>query len=112
MFHVGPALAVLLLLRVPTEVNRMVTWMRASVLMTLALGSLPACSSSVGVGSSDDPVPGPSLDPAPGRYAGHGFVVHEWGTDTIVVGSDGSLQRGLHHEEEDLPSFARAAAGE
>lgn len=38
-------------------------------------------------------------------YPGHGFVVHEWGTDTIVVGSDGSLQRGLHHEEEDLPAF-------
>jgi hypothetical protein len=31
--------------------------------------------------------------------------VHEWGTDTVVVGSDGSLQRGLHHEEEDLPAF-------
>jgi hypothetical protein len=31
--------------------------------------------------------------------------VHEWGTDTIVVGSDGSMQRGLHHEEEDLPGF-------
>ncbi len=40
-----------------------------------------------------------------GQYPGHGFVVHEWGTDTIVVGSDGSLQRGLHHEEEDLPAF-------
>jgi hypothetical protein len=38
-------------------------------------------------------------------YPGHGFIVHEWGTDTIVVGSDGSLQRGLHHEEEDLPAF-------
>ena len=38
-------------------------------------------------------------------YPGQGFIVHEWGTDTIVVGSDGSLQRGLHHEEEDLPSF-------
>jgi hypothetical protein len=41
----------------------------------------------------------------PGQYSGSGFVVHEWGTDTIVVGSDGSLQRGLHHEEEDLPGF-------
>ncbi|HET7545453.1 MAG TPA: hypothetical protein VFK05_36550, partial [Polyangiaceae bacterium] len=41
----------------------------------------------------------------PKHYPGHGFVVHEWGTDTIVVGSDGSLQRGLHHEEEDLPAF-------
>jgi hypothetical protein len=46
-------------------------------------------------------------------YSGHGFVVHEWGTDTVVVGSDGSLQRGLHHEEEDLPAFVydRAKAG-
>ena len=38
-------------------------------------------------------------------YDGKGFVVHEWGTDTLVVGSDGSLQVGLHHEEEDLPPF-------
>lgn len=41
----------------------------------------------------------------PNQYPGSGFVVHEWGTDTVVVGSDGSLQRGLHHEEEDLPRF-------
>jgi len=41
----------------------------------------------------------------PNQYPGSGFVVHEWGTDTVVVGSDGSLQRGLHHEEEDLPGF-------
>ncbi|HYQ43843.1 MAG TPA: hypothetical protein VER11_17805 [Polyangiaceae bacterium] len=46
-----------------------------------------------------------SVDSEPKRYPGRGFVVHEWGTDTFVVGSDGSLQRGLHHEEEDLPSF-------
>jgi hypothetical protein len=32
-------------------------------------------------------------------------VVHEWGTNTVVVGSDGSLQRGLHHEGDDLPDF-------
>ena len=43
--------------------------------------------------------------PSASAYPGRGFVVHEWGTDTIVVGSDGSLQRGLHHEEEDLPAF-------
>jgi len=41
----------------------------------------------------------------PKHDPGQGFIVHEWGTDTIVVGSDGSLQRGLHHEEEDLPAF-------
>lgn len=34
-----------------------------------------------------------------------GFVVHEWGTNTVVSGSDGVLQLGLHHEEEDLPPF-------
>ncbi|CAN5242797.1 hypothetical protein BH09MYX1_BH09MYX1_43440 [soil metagenome] len=34
-----------------------------------------------------------------------GFVVHEWGTNTIVVGTDGVLLPGLHHEEEDLPAF-------
>lgn len=39
------------------------------------------------------------------QYPGTGFRVHEWGTNTIVVGSDGSMQRGLQHEEEDLPSF-------
>ena len=51
---------------------------------------------------------GPGTDaggPSPAAYPGHGFVVHEWGTDTIVVGSDGTPQRGLHHEEEDLPAF-------
>jgi hypothetical protein len=47
------------------------------------------------------------IPPAPtsAAYPGSGFIVHEWGTDTIVVGSDGSVQRGLHHEEEDLPAF-------
>ncbi|MDI1446861.1 hypothetical protein [Polyangium sp. 6x1] len=67
-------------------------------------GALP------GEGSLQGP-PDPSADPA--AYAGKGFVVHEWGTDTVVVGSDGSLQRGLHHEEEDLPSFVydRVRAG-
>ena len=39
------------------------------------------------------------------KYGGKGFVVHEWGTDTIVVGSDGSQLLGLQHEEEDLPGF-------
>jgi hypothetical protein len=50
------------------------------------------------------PPPPPVTTPTP-KYPGAGFVVHEWGTDTIVVGSDGSLQRGLHHEEEGLPAF-------
>lgn len=33
------------------------------------------------------------------------FLVHEWGTLTSVVGSDGVALPGLHHEEEDLPAF-------
>jgi hypothetical protein len=38
-------------------------------------------------------------------WSGQALVVHEWGTHTLVVGSDGTLLRGLHHEEEDLPAF-------
>ncbi|MFT3711550.1 MAG: hypothetical protein QM817_28270 [Archangium sp.] len=34
-----------------------------------------------------------------------GFVVHEWGTLTLVLGSDGTVLPGLHHEAEDLPLF-------
>lgn len=33
------------------------------------------------------------------------FVVHEWGTFTSVLGSNGQTVGGLHHEEEVLPSF-------
>jgi len=60
--------------------------------------------SSGSVGGSSGAT-GSSSGGATASYPGHGFVVHEWGTDTVVVGSDGSLQRGLHHEEEDLPAF-------
>jgi len=56
-------------------------------------------------GESSTGVAGAPVDVEPRQYPGHGFIVHEWGTDTIVVGSDGSLQRGLHHEQEDLPAF-------
>jgi hypothetical protein len=81
----------------------------AGGLVTTLLG----CGSSVSTGSgSSETSPSPTTTsptappPVPqNHYPGHGFVVHEWGTDTIVVGSDGSLQRGLHHEEEDLPGF-------
>jgi hypothetical protein len=67
-------------------------------------------SGALGSGGAGESGP-PSAQPK--SYSGHGFVVHEWGTDTIVVGSDGSLQRGLHHEEEDLPGFVydRVKAG-
>jgi hypothetical protein len=64
------------------------------------------CQGAVVTGGGADEV---QVNPPPhdevGHYPGTGFVVHEWGTDTIVVGSDGSLQRGLQHEEEDLPGF-------
>ena len=33
------------------------------------------------------------------------FVVHEWGTFTSVMGSNGLRVGGLHHEEEKLPDF-------
>jgi hypothetical protein len=58
-------------------------------------------------GNARPALPADTIDIPPGgpAYPGRGFVVHEWGTNTIVVAPDGSLQRGLHHEEEDLPSF-------
>lgn len=33
------------------------------------------------------------------------LVVHEWGTFTSFMGSNGELIDGLHHEDEPLPSF-------
>lgn len=51
----------------------------------------------------DTEVPAPlssAYDAAVGQ-----FVVHEWGTLTNVVASDGHLLAGLHHEEDDLPGF-------
>ncbi len=92
--------------------HRALTALFSSFVVTTLIG----CGSDVtggGPGESPAPVkPAPSSSsktPTPGSsglaYPGHGFIVHEWGTNTIVVGSDGSLQRGLHHEEEDLPSF-------
>jgi hypothetical protein len=80
---------------------------RHGLSLLVALCSLGAwgCEAAIVTSGGDDgltvkPPPNP-----PAQYSGSGFVVHEWGTDTIVVGSDGSLQRGLHHEEEDLPGF-------
>ncbi|WP_437300197.1 hypothetical protein [Sorangium sp. So ce426] len=82
--------------------------------------------SSTGDAPADPPGPAPHEGAPPGQqaapavpsapdlaYPGKGFIVHEWGTDTVVVGSDGSLQQGLHHEEEDLPAFVydRLGAG-
>lgn len=33
------------------------------------------------------------------------LIVHEWGTFTSLMGSDGSRQEGMHHEEATLPDF-------
>ena len=66
---------------------------------------LPAAGSGIGGSGGAVMASGGSGSAGLKRYPGQGFIVHEWGTDTIVVGSDGSLQRGLHHEEEDLPGF-------
>jgi len=71
-------------------------------------GSPAVAGGSGTVGSTVAPDPGsstPGQRPTERAYPGSGFVVHEWGTNTVVVGSDGSLQRGLHHEGDDLPSF-------
>ena len=95
---------------------------------TLAVTTLVACGSEISSGGSGEsatpatptmptmPTTAPPTTPPASAglsYPGHGFIVHEWGTNTIVVGSDGSLQRGLHHEEEDLPAFVhdRVKAG-
>jgi hypothetical protein len=75
---------------------------------TAATGGPTASAPPSGEGTGSAPsLPPDTVDPGGTgpSYPGHGFVVHEWGTNTIVVGSDGSMQRGLHHEEEDLPSF-------
>ena len=56
---------------------------------------------AAGSGTPATPPPPPSA----AAYPGKGFIVHEWGTNTVVSGSDGVLLRGLHHEGDDLPDF-------
>jgi hypothetical protein len=70
-------------------------------------GSSQSGSSQGASGSSPGGSSGgqPGAAGSPAAYDGHGFVVHEWGTNTVVVGTDGSMQAGMHHEEEDLPAF-------
>ena len=41
----------------------------------------------------------------------HAFTVHEWGTFTQVLGSDGTVLDGLEREEERLPAFVYGHAG-
>lgn len=43
------------------------------------------------------------VDAGPGAPAE--LVVHEWGTLSVFVGSDGVQVEGLHHAEESLPGF-------
>jgi hypothetical protein len=81
--------------------------MLASVLVLACSAKVDETSKSPA--SEEPPItrtpPAAEIDIPKSAYPGHGFVVHEWGTLTSVVGSDGSTQPGLHHEEEDLPAF-------
>ncbi len=75
-----------------------------------ALAILAACDAT-GLDLPDEPTGPPAAPTAPSRPGPaayrpqDGFVVHEWGTLTYVLGSDGRALPGLHHEEEDLPTF-------
>lgn len=50
------------------------------------------------------------LTVARARPAGE-FIVHEWGTFTSVVGSDGRMLSGLELEEERVPNFVHSFPG-
>ena len=65
----------------------------------------PGAGAATPNGPPASPAPDPGCTGASCGFDGKGFVVHEWGTNTFVVGSDGKPLRGLHHEEEGLPSF-------
>ena len=45
------------------------------------------------------------------RLVAADFTVHEWGTFTSVVGSDGRMLPGLEVEEERVPNFVHSLAG-
>ncbi len=65
--------------------------------------TIAACVVMMSCGVTEVP---PILEASSPQYlTSQGFVVHEWGTLTNVVGSDGLTLDGLHHEEEDLPGF-------
>ena len=64
----------------------MATILRSAALLAALAGAAAA---------QDSPAP-----PPPANY-----VVHEWGTFTSMVGTDGIVLEGLHHEEEALPKF-------
>jgi hypothetical protein len=67
-------------------------------------GSPPAAAQATG-GSATATATTTTTTTTTNAYPGHGFVLHEWGTNTVVSASDGALELGLHHEEEDLPAF-------
>ena len=54
-----------------------------------AMSSVGGATNSETGAAGTPPVGGASGGSAPNQYPGQGFVVHEWGTDTVVVGSDG-----------------------
>ncbi len=90
----------------------MVTRLNLGALLVSSIVACGGATTSPGGSPVSTATPNPSstqtptqVPPGGTQYNGTGFVVHEWGTNTIVVGTDGSLQRGLHHEEEDLPGF-------
>ena len=108
------------MLKGQAEADDMVTSriLKGGAFLALFAGAMGACTTQVGGGSggatggstgatggTTGTSPTATVGSGGAAYPGSGFIVHEWGTDTVVVGSDGSLQRGLHHEEEDLPSF-------
>jgi hypothetical protein len=64
-----------------------------------------AARSAVGTAPGQAPAARSVVETTP-----RGFVAHEWGTFTSVVGSDGGLLEGLHHEEEALPAFVYGRA--
>ncbi|MFN7133247.1 MAG: hypothetical protein ACK4N5_14305, partial [Myxococcales bacterium] len=88
-----------------------------SLVLSLAVSGLSACAlplerepDAPGTSPAEigpEPVRPPRLSPHHGSawHESQGFVVHEWGTFTSVLASDGSRLPGLHHEEEDLPGF-------
>src|SRR4051812_17182344 len=45
------------------------------------------------------------------RLAAVDFTVHEWGTFTSIVGSDGNTLSGLQVEEDALPLFVKSISG-
>ena len=73
---------------------------------------MPVASAVVDAGAASESGAASDAGAASEAYPGKGFIVHEWGTNTVVVSSDGKLQRGMHHEEEDLPAFVHDRLGQ